>query len=262
MIKYINKTIYIFVIATFNVAYAQSDGSASTHAISLAAYSGHGDFGFDLDTRISYLPLRYEYNSGNWGFQLLAPLLEVDGPGAVLVNLGGVNRIFAESEPRTQSGMGDLVASAVYRLPRTVSSRPFVDFRLDIKLPTANEEKGLGTGEADANLQVDLSHYLGQWLIFGSLGYSFRGDSELFPELENGIYGQFGAAFPLQDSVSMGLLYDYREAVASFTTDIHEIGPYINWQINENWTATGMSLVGLSKSSVDYSVLGQLRYSW
>jgi len=260
--KYTKYISYLYVIITFNESYAQTNPPQEAHALSLAAYYGHGDFGFDVDTSITYLPLRYEYDVGNWGFQFLMPMLAVDGPGSVLVNLGGVNRIFAGSERRQESGLGDIVGSLVYRTPRRNPSAAFVDLRLDIKIPTANEQKGLGSGETDVNLQIDLSQYVGQWLLFGSIGYSYRGKSELYPDLRDGTFGQLGVAFPLQESQSIGLLYDYRQAVASFTSDIHEVGPYVNWQLNDNWTLTGMTMAGLTSASVDYSVLAQLRYSW
>ncbi len=262
MKKYFNNILYILVIDALNPVYAQTSEPLDTHALSFAAYHGKGDFGFDFDTQISYLPIRYEFNSGNWGFQLLAPMLEVDGPGSVLVNLGGVNRVFAGMEPRKESGLGDVVGSIVYRTNQATPNSPFVDFRVDIKFPTADDAKGLGSGEADLNIQVDLSQYLGQWLLFGSAGYSFRGDSALFPDLTDGAYAQLGAAFPVNESISAGFIYDYREAVASFTGDIHEVGPYVNWRIDSHWTLTGMTMRGLTGSSVDYSVLGQLRYSW
>ncbi len=259
---HMRNLIYLSVFIVFGNLNAQTDPAQEAHALSLVAYHGHGDFGFDVDTDITYLPLRYEYDVGNWGFQLLVPMLTVDGPGSVLINLGGVNRIFAGSERRQESGLGDIVGSLIYRTRRRSSSATFIDLRLDIKMATANEEKGLGSGETDVNLQVDLSQYVGQWLLFGSIGYSLRGESELYPDLRDGTFAQFGAAFPIQDTVSMGLLYDFREAVSSFTSDIHEVGPYVNWQLNDNWSLTGMTMAGLTRASVDYSALAQLRYSW
>ena len=60
----------------------------------------------------------------------------------------------------------------------------------------------------------------------------------------------------------MGALFDYREAASALTNDIVEAGPYLNWQINDRWSLTGFSLFGFTDSSVDFSVLGQLRYSF
>lgn len=254
----------IVIITLIHSANAQElDSERGRHALSLAAYSARGDFGLDLDTDIVFLPLRYEYDRGNWGFQLFVPYLEVDGPGAVLVNLGGVNRPVAGATPRKESGLGDVLGSFIYRMDPIGTDSPFfVDLRLDIKLPTADETKGLGTGEADYNLQVDLSRYWGEWVVFATLGYSFRGESELFPDLRSGAYAQFGAALPLRESLSVGAIYDFRQAASNFTSDIQEIGPYVNWQIDQNWSLTGLVMTGMSSASVDLSVLGQLRYSW
>ncbi len=252
----------VFVVYIQSVVGQENSDVLESHALSLAAYNARGDFGLDLDTDIVFLPLRYEYDRGNWGFQLFVPYLEVDGPGAVLVNLGGVNRPIAGTQARKESGLGDVLGSVIYRIDPIGPNAPFIDLRLDVKIPTADETKGLGTGEADYNLQVDLSRYLGDWVVFATLGYSFRGESELFPDLNSGAYAQLGAALPLRDSMSIGVIYDYRQAASSFTSDIQEIGPYLNWQLDEHWSVTGLIMSGMTSASVDMSVLGQLRYSW
>ena len=209
-----------------------------------------------------FLPVRYEYDRGNWGFQLAIPYLQIDGPGSVLVNLGGVNRSEAGVAARTESGIGDVVTSVIYRMNPLGVDLPFVDLRLDIKIPTADDQKGLGTGEPDLNIQVDLSQYLGPWVLFATAGYSSRGKTDLFPDLRSGAYAQLGAAFPVREDFSIGLIYDYRQAVSGFTSEIQEIGPYFSWRLSENWTLTGLGMAGMSNSSADLSLLGQLRYIW
>ena len=253
----------LFVFAAYVApSFAQQSNQPPSHALSLAAYSARGDFGLPSDTTIRYLPVRYEFDSQKWGAQLLVPYLQVEGPGAVLINLGGVNRAVAGDSVTRESGVGDIVGSLIYHLPTTTDSGPFLDLRMDIKVPTADENRGLGSGKTDLNLQLDASQYWREYLLFASVGYSFRGNSSLYPDLGDGAYLQLGAARSLSASVSMGALFDYREAASALTNDIVEAGPYLNWQINDRWSLTGFSLFGFTDSSVDFSVLGQLRYSF
>ncbi len=256
-----NKYLYLIV---FNIlisqVYAQEAQIQPSHALSLATYFAQGDFDLAQDTDILYLPVRYEYDSQSWGFQLLVPHLQVKGPGAVLINLGGVNQAVAGNEIRRESGLGDIVGSAIYHVPVTGSAAPFVDLRLDVKFPTADETRGLGSGETDLNLQLDVSQYWNELLVFATLGYSFRGDSPLYPNLRDGAYLQLGAARQLTSSVSLGGLLDYRESAATQTDDILEAGPYMSWQLSDNWLFSAFSLVGFTGASVDFSLLGQLRY--
>ncbi|MCY4266237.1 MAG: transporter [Gammaproteobacteria bacterium] len=255
-------TFVCFLLIASPFLQAQESARGGQHALSLAAYRSGGSFSLDLDTNILFLPVRYEYDQGNWGFQLSVPYLEVDGPGSVLVNLGGVNRVVAPTWARKESGVGDVLTTVVYRVNPLAASLPFIDLRLDVKIPTADEQKGLGTGETDYNLQVDLSQYLGKWVVFATAGYSFRGQTELFPDLRSGAYAQLGAALPLLEEFSVGIIYDFRQAVSGFTSEIQEIGPYFSWQFDEHWTFTGLGMTGLNNASVDYSFLAQLRYNW
>lgn len=190
------------------------------------------------------------------------PYLQVEGPGAVLINLGGVNQAVAGDEVTRESGLGDIVGSVIYHVPAADNSALFLDVRLDVKLPTADENKALGSGELDMNLQLDVSRYWSELLLFASVGYSVRGSSTLFPDLKDGAYLQLGAARNLTESISVGALVDYREAASTLTDDIAEAGPYVNWQLDENWSFTAFSLFGFTDASVDYSVLGQLRFSF
>ena len=259
----IKKVLYLIVFqAVVSTSYAQDNPAGSSHAVSVAGYFASGDFDLPADTEIFYMPVRYEFDSKNWGFQLLVPHLRLNGPGAVLINLGGVNRAVAGSDVTRESGLGDIVGSAIYHLPVTGESGPFVDLRMDIKLPTADETRGLGSGETDLNLQVDVAQYWGSTLWFASLGYSFRGSSTLYPDLSNGAYVQLGLARQVSNTVSVGGILDYREAASSFTDYILEVGPYVNWQFNDDWSFSAFSLFGFSGASVDASVLGQLRYSF
>lgn len=259
----VNKVIQTIVfVGLTSQAMAQNPSHGKQHALSFAGYLGRGDFGLAADTEIQYFPVRYEYDNANWGFQALVPYLKVAGPGAVLINLGGVNQAVAGDQVTRESGLGDIVGSVIYHLPATENSPLFLDLRLDVKLPTADENKALGSGELDLNLQLDASGYWNQLLLFASVGYSVRGNSSLFPDLKDGAYLQLGAARSLTEAISVGALIDYREAASTLTDDIAEAGPYVNWQLDDNWSFTAFSLFGFTDASVDYSVLGQLRFSF
>lgn len=259
----IKKTIQLIVFTIYIApAFAQQSDPGLAHALSFAGYLARGDFGLLQDTEIQYFPVRYELDSPAWGVQLLVPHLQVEGPGAVLINLGGVNRAVAGDDITRESGLGDIVGSLIYHLPASTDSGPFLDLRLDVKFPTADETRGLGSGKTDVNLQLDASQYWNEYLLFASAGYSFRGSSSLYPGLRDGAYLQLGAARSISSSVSMGALMDYREAASTQINDIVEAGPYVNWQISDNWSLTGFSMFGFTSASVDFSVLGQLRYSF
>lgn len=255
--------LFLLVLLTpLSAGAQQGSQSDTTQALTAGYYRAQGDFGLNLDTSIGYFPLSYEFDRGNWGFQLLAAALEVEGPGAVLINLGGVNQAIAGSDITTERGVGDTIASAIYHIEPGSPSATFFDLRFDIKLPTASEAKGLGTGEFDYNLQLDASQQWRGLLLFSSIGYSVRGESELFTGLRNGAYVQLGAALNLGDRLSGGIFYDYREPTSDFTPESHELSPYLNWRLSGNWSITSLLSKGYTEASPDWSFYTSLRYSW
>ena len=254
----LGKVLLLGIPAHFAVA-QQAD---IEQALSIGGYFAQGDYGEAVDTEIIYVPVTYEWNAGEWGLQLTAPYLQVTGLGNVLVNVGGVTQAVAGAEVTTSSGPGDVIASLVYRVPPWAERVPFVDLRLDVKLPTADETKGMGTGEVDASVQVDLSQDFSGIVGFATLGYTWRGETTLFPGLSDAAFAQIGLAVPLNDRVNIGAYYDYREAASKFSAESHELLPYVNWQLSDHWSVTGLISTGFTEASADLGVLAQLRYSW
>ena len=126
--------------------------------------------------------------------QLSLAKLRVEGPGNVLVNLGGVTRAVASDSIKRYSGTGDSLVEVGYTRTQEIPEGAFpslfgdsfsVGARLSVKLPTASVEKNLGTGERDVSLQLESSFYLGQNTVFATLGYSDRGESQVFADIES-----------------------------------------------------------------------------
>jgi hypothetical protein len=236
--------------------------TATEQTLSVGAYYSNGDYGEPVDTEIFYFPVSYERRHGKWGFLMSLPHLEVSGLGNVLPNVGGVNPARAGTQQSTSRGLGDAQASVIYQFDPVSANTPFIDLRFDVKIPTADEEKSLGTGEYDYSMQLDLYQALASSTLFGSVGYSFRGKSTLFEGLKDGAYVQLGVTRPLSDRWSIGVIYDYREAASSFSAETHEVLPYFSWEITGNWSFTGYAAKGFTESSPDIAVVGQLNYHW
>lgn len=244
------------------LAQSAQDGPQISQAFSLGVYRAQGDFGLLQNTDITYFPISYEFDSADWGVQLVASHLEVEGPGAVLINVGGINRAVAGSQITTEKGLGDTIATLIHHFTPDSQYGPFVDLRLDVKIPTADEQKGLGTGETDFNLQMDISQQWRSVLFFSSLGYSMRGRSELYAGLEDGFTVQLGFASNFNANLSGGVFYDYRERASVFTPESHDLSPYLSWRFSRKWSLTTLFSKGFTNASPEWSIYSSLRYSW
>ena len=103
----------------------------------------------------------------------------VTGPISNIIVLDSSEDTTTENE--TQSGIGDIVFAATYYLYEGDEDKallPMVDFTGKVKFPSADEEKGLGTGETDYSMESDLTWFTDEFAIFGTIGYKFLGSPE------------------------------------------------------------------------------------
>ena len=106
---------------------------------------------------------------------------------------------------------------------------------------TADEEKGLGTGETDYTAQVDVFQPVGEGhILFLTAGYRWRGSPDAY-ELNDGMIGSVGASFKVSDQTSAGLVFDWREAATETGDDPMQLTPFISWKAADDW---GVQLYG------------------
>ncbi|MBB5517792.1 transporter [Amphiplicatus metriothermophilus] len=212
-----------------------------------------GDYGADVDTDILYVPVTAIFETARFQLKATVPYLRIEGPGAVIGGPEGGGVIIGPGGPgvTTQSGLGDVIVSATYNLyPRSGGALPYVELTAKAKLPTADEDRGLGTGKTDVTVQADIFRSFGPLTPFAMVGYRFRGDPEGF-DLENSFLASGGAVLKMSDRFSVGGVFDYREAATVFSEDSREISPFIAFKPAENVTVNAYGVFGLSDGSPD-----------
>lgn len=221
-----------------------------------------GDYGDTQDTDITYVPVTVRYLVDPWLFKVTVPWISIKGPGGVIgggpdgpVVTGGGNQ-----PRRTESGLGDIVASVGYTLPGLMQQGTFVEFTGKVKFGTADEDEQLGTGENDYTIQVDVAKGFGAITPFGTLGYRKTGDSSEF-ELEDVFFVSVGAGYKLTDATSVGAIYDYREASTTTSDDPQDLVGYVTHKLSDVWALTAYAATGFSDGSPDANVGFQITYT-
>ncbi len=269
----------LFPAAITNAAEGETTtASGLRHTLSAAAYYSKGDYGQGADTSIYYFPVSYELAGERWRFKATVPFIEISGLGDVLVNIGGVGRgaddpifdpEFSDGPAVSANGLGDSIFSVSYQMNALFAGGPFMDITAEFKYPSADDAKGLGTGEPDYALQLDLFQLFGDSTAFSTLGYRKRGETALFPDLQDSWFFSLGFMRPvtndwLQEKTegdwSYGLIYDYRERASQFSTETHELVPYVSWNPNKDWTLMTYLVKGFTRDSADIAVGTQLSY--
>jgi len=231
-----------------------------------------GDYGSDTDTDILYVPFTVKYEHGAWFGGVTIPYIRIKGDASVVGGADGTvitrkngktKTVNGNTVPdvTTNSGLGDIVGQLGYSFFLNHKTLPLVDLIGKIKFPTADEDKGLGTGEFDYSIQADVSKRFGHWTPFGTLGYRFIGEPS-GTDLNNIFFASLGAGYQLQEHWSAGLVMDYRQSTSDGKDDPLEFTPYTTWKPHRDWALTGYGVFGATDGSPDYGGGMQVTYTW
>lgn len=231
-------------------AFAQDADAASQLSFTTGIDYSKGDYGTAIDTSMVVVPLSAQLRTGNWRATASIPWLRIDGANVV----GGGNGpiVIDPNAPRTiRQGFGDVSLGLAY----DISEQDFglgVQFSGRVKLPTASQSKGLGTGKADFSGAVELSKTYGSVTPFVSLGYRLPGDPAGI-DLQNGFVGSAGFSLATGRSVVL-LSYDYRETASLLSEDSQELFGAFTTPVSKKLDFTLYGSAGLSKGAPDYGV--------
>lgn len=230
-------------------------------ALSFGADYSSGDYGSDTTTDIFSIPVTAKWTSGAWSFKASLPWLRIDGDPNVVPGVGTVVNANPRGRGRgnggapapgtpeegTASGIGDLRLSATFAFD---TGGPLgVDLTANLKVATADEDKGLGTGANDYGLALDLYRDFDGTTVFGGVGYTAMGDSD-FIDVDSvmganaGLSRKFGPG-------SLGASYEWREAASDGFDDRSELMAFYSVATEGGSRWQVYALAGLSDGSPD-----------
>ena len=151
---------------------------------------------------------------------------------------------------RSESGIGDIIAAAGYRLLTQTDGRPSFDLTGKVYFASADEAKGLGTGENDYAVQLDLTKNVGDWILSGAGGYLVTGDPAGI-DYKNVFYGWFDAGYRF-DVLIIGAAINAQQAIISGKDGPAYLTGYATNRLAEDVRLTTYLLRGLSDASPDW----------
>lgn len=229
-----------------------------------------GEFGGTQSTEIWSLGVLGRYEFGPWVVRGSLPYVHVTGPGNVVPTGGGAGtplclgaggagssglRCAGSGSATTSStrlreaGIGDVTLGLTYKA--FDRSETAFDVTGKIKVPTADETRGLGTGEYDYSLQGDLYRSIGRANAFGTVGYRWYGDPAGI-ELEDVFFGAIGVTYPVAAAVRIGVAYDYRQPTYAGGASLDEISLTGSFGLSSSARLRGYVFKGLSDGGPDW----------
>lgn len=244
-----------FGIALFTLcACAQAAEGDSAISWTTGIEYSSGTYGGTEDIEDLYVPVIARITGDRLAVELTVPYLSVTGPSGTAITDPGDEPIPGSGPVTTESGMGDIILGAtLYDVIYSDSYGVALDLTGKIKFGTADEAKGLGTGEQDFTLRADLYKYLEQLTLLASAGYKFRGDPSGL-DLENVLLGSVGGAMAVSDSTQFGLIYDYRESALVDGDALSEMSIFVSHDWSDNWHLQIYAFSGFSDSSPDWGL--------
>jgi hypothetical protein len=241
----------------------------AAHAESWSFSSGvdytSGDYGTGQDTDIFVAPFTVSFEGERWRASATATYVSVEGapgvvPGATSAigagsPLGGVTNPLGGgllgSNPAlapeiSEQGLGDTTLEVAF-LPYMADDGARLSISGAARLPTGDEERSLGAGEAVLSTALGASHPLGdRAAIYGAIGYSHAMDSD-----QGGVFLSGGLEGRVSDGVLVGASAEWSEASIADAPERTQATLYSSFALNENVQFAAYVVAGLSDAAPD-----------
>jgi hypothetical protein len=155
--------------------------------------------------------------------------------------------------PRTESGLGDIVAGLSWRLREEHGAAPALDLVGKVAVGTADAARGLGTGENDYALQLDVVKTRDTWTWTGSAGYLVTGDPAGVT-YRDVFYLRVDAENELDDARRVGLALDAQQATVSGSDGPAKLTAYYSRRPDKRHKLTAHVLFGLTDAAPDVGI--------
>ena len=272
-----SQLIFMAVMATVSLP-SLSHAEGPAYSVGLGFELASGKYGTGINTDSVYMPFTVAaYPTDRLDFSLEIPLIYQSSSAVVagqamgvqsqstgsrsvmaMVNgsgmgSGSMTSASAGNVGASQYGLGDLKLKAGYVLYTEEEYVPAIRPNLFVKIPTADKNKFLGTGEFDEGFAVELTKWFGAWFADGEVGYTIQGKSTILP-VKDYLNYYAGGGYQLTERLrSMLFIKGSSPTVAGAASPI-EVRFKGKYQMMKNTGMDGYLSKGISTASPDYGV--------
>jgi hypothetical protein len=144
-----------------------------------------GDYGTNQVTRTTVIPVKITRFFKPADVWISLPYVSNTGDGSVTTvegkpvpgKSGKAKKTSSVTSDKTDSGLGDIVLGAHRIFLDETGHRPEVGATAFIKLPTADEHRGLGTGQFDEGARLEFFKTFSHWFALVDTGYTWTNNS-------------------------------------------------------------------------------------
>ena len=207
---------------------------AASQYVDLSMGYSRGDFGTGQDSELSQIQVTYGQVVKQYDYSVTLPYL------------------FLSDRYGDDHGIGDVMLRGAMKLGEDIPGEDALYMSIAVKLPTADEKKGLGTGEMDVGGFLSYTHYFHEMQFSVLGGYIITGDSPRQSYHDILVYGM-----SLARMFTSWYLYaslDGRQQTLETGDDPLEFSAGFFYQINTSLFLKTEALVGLNDASPDHGM--------
>jgi len=223
--------------------------TAGDFSINIGQDFSDGDFGQETESSVNVTTFGGWLRLGDWSIAASSGYIDLGSePDEILTLPRGREIVLAEGEE--VKGFTDVVVSLSGLVREEKDRAPGVFLFTSVKLPTADDENGLGTGAADYSASLELSKTFGSSIVYAYGGRRLRGESE-FIETRDSLNAGLGVQQLIGAKFVAALSYDYRGASFEGGDDAQEATATLSWRASDRLTLAGYVYTGFTDASPD-----------
>lgn len=246
-------------------------GETGKFSLGLAVDYATGDYGTSQTTDSFSVPLMVSWHpTDRLDFELSIPYLYQSRSTSVMIGgmrfpfetkavipqeeFGGPESVLGQrpfESTQAQSGLGDMTLTTGYSLILESGNVPLVRPLLYAKFPTADENKGLGTGEFDFGGGLGLAKRTGNWSAYAEGMYIVPGRSAVFEPDDYWTY-LASVSYRLTDRFRPGISLSGATSPFEGAGDTAQIRAKVSWWPSDRFSFGGFLSKGLTDSSADF----------
>ena len=224
-----------------------------------------GDYGTPESTSLLRIPLSITYRKTNFSLFASMPFLFASSDGDIITSnktsMPKMTEVPTSSGKgqQTAAGIGDIVLSGSYYFPTDFRNETSYRLTASLKLGTADASEGLGTGEDDYSIEGGAAKTIDEYILSGTLGYEFNGDSPIF-NYNDVLYGTVGLTKQLAMNRQMGSLLYFSQALTDVSDEPLELSIFYSQPVAKTRDIYLYLSKVLSNGSPDFSVGGTIQF--
>jgi hypothetical protein len=248
-----------------------------TASISIGAEFASGKYGTDTTTRSFYMPLIatwspndrfdigievpfvYQSNSNvttnlftnSQPTSTTATAVAKGGPGGIRGAGGSGGAMSSSSSSSDVAGLGDIIFRLGVIALTENTSTPQIRPSVFIKFPTANKSDGLGTGEFDAGVGVELTKWFGDVHLTGEGMFTYQGQADGFG-LKNYFSYTGGIGYQLTEKIEPMMMVKGASAPSDYYSELLEVRARLIWSLTSSTSLDLYGSHGIADSSPEY----------